>query len=92
MADGFHIQLDEHLAERLADAAALAGMTPEAYAASLLGDALRASEGVSHPDDDGWAEDMAALDEYDRTGVATPFNEVMDRIRAKIQAKMAERP
>lgn len=92
MADGFHIELDRDLAERLADAAALAGMTPETYAVSVLGDALRDPSGVSEPGGDGWAEDLAALDEYDRTGIAKPFRDVMDRIEAKIRAKLAERP
>ncbi|NBB16619.1 hypothetical protein GVN21_14745 [Caulobacter sp. SLTY] len=82
MADGFDIHVDRDRAGKLADVAEAAGLTPEAYVLSLVDQAIAGN-------DDGWAEDMARLAEYDLTGVASPAKEVFDRIEAKIRARMA---
>ena len=82
MADGFEVHVDQDRAVKLANAAEAAGLTPEAYVLSLVDQAIAGN-------DNGWAEDMARLAEYDRTGVALPANEVLDRIEAKIRARMA---
>ncbi|NBU26924.1 MAG: hypothetical protein EBS42_01530 [Caulobacteraceae bacterium] len=87
MADGFDIHLDEDRARRLAEAATMAGQTPEAFALSVIDEAL----GLSVTADLDWAEDMARLTEYDRTGVSIPLDDAMDHVEARIRERAASR-
>lgn len=81
MADGADIHLDPERAERLRVAAEAAGVTPEAYALNAIDSAI----------DDDWAEDIAALEEYDRTGISYSVEEVMAELRANVEARQAQR-
>ncbi|MBS0297887.1 MAG: hypothetical protein JSR45_16385 [Proteobacteria bacterium] len=67
MADGFHIELDSETTDLLKAAAEAAGVAPEAYAQTLLTTALS----------EDWAEDLARLAEYDRTGEYVTVEEAM---------------
>jgi len=75
MADGgLHIELDEALAARIRAAASGAGMTPEAYASSMLRTAL-----------DDLSETSARLAEYDRTGVAYALEDVVAEFEQRVR-------
>jgi len=87
MADGFDIHLDEDRARRLAEAATMAGQTQEAFAPSVIDEAL----GLSETADLDWAEDMARATEYDRTGNGSPLDEAFDRITARLTEALARR-
>ncbi|MDB5469030.1 MAG: antitoxin [Caulobacter sp.] len=89
MADGFDIHLDKDRAERVTQAAALAGLTPEAYVLSLVDENLDLWAGLAEPADGGWAEDMARLERYRRTGVAIPLKTAMDEIKAELDERLA---
>lgn len=84
MADGgMTLQIDEALTEQLRVAAAASGETVEEFA-------RRALEMWSE-DRGGWEEDIAAFEEYDRTGVGRPADEVMAEFRASIEAHFAKK-
>jgi hypothetical protein len=89
MADGFDIHLDEDRARRLAEAATMAGQTPEAFALAVIDEAIQ--DRIEVAADDSWAEDMARLAEYDRTGVSIPLADAMDRVEARIRERATSR-
>ena len=89
MADGFDIHVDKDRAERVAQAAAFAGLTPEAYVLSLVDESLDLWAGLAEPADGGWAEDMERLERFKRDGVAIPLDVAMDEIKAELQARLA---
>lgn len=81
MADGFQIDVEGERAAKLKAAADAAGMTPVDFAMSALDRVL----------DDDWAEDLAALEEYDRTGEFVTLDAALEEFNAALQAKLAER-
>ncbi|PLR28746.1 hypothetical protein SGCZBJ_00925 [Caulobacter zeae] len=81
MADGADIHLDPERAERLRVAAQAAGVTPEVFAINAIDQAI----------DDDWAEALQSLEEYERTGVSYPAEEVLAEFRANIEARLAAR-
>jgi hypothetical protein len=87
MADGFDIHVGSDLARRLAEEAELTGQTPEDVALSILAEAFEAPD----PDHLDWAEDVRRAEEYDRTGNGSTVQEAFSRIRARLNAKLAER-
>jgi hypothetical protein len=82
MADGFHIDVDGERAAKLKAAADAAGMTLVDYAMEALDRAIEA---------DDWAEDLAALEDYDRTGEFVPLEAALEEFNAALQATLAER-
>jgi len=76
--DGFRIELDEALGARLREAANAAGQSTDAYASTLISQAL----------DDRWAEAKARLAEYDRTGEYVDAKEAMAAVRARIAERL----
>ena len=86
MADGaLTLTLDDATVARLAEAAALAGQTPEAYAADRL------AETLSPPLAYDWTEANARLAEYDRTGAYVTLEEWSAAFRADVEARLASR-
>ncbi len=81
MADGADIHLDPERAERLRLAAKAAGMTPEAFAISAIDSAI----------DDDWLEAIASLEDYERTGVSYPAEEILAEFRANVETRLAAR-
>lgn len=81
MADGFHIDVEGERAAKLKAAADAAGMSPVDFAMNALDRAL----------EDDWAEDLAALEDYDRTGEFVPLEAALEEFNAALQAKLAER-
>ena len=82
MADGADIHLDPERAERLRISAEAAGLSPEAYALRAIDQAM----------DGDWAEAIAALDDYDRTGVSVSAEEALARFRTRVEDRLAQRP
>jgi len=82
MADGADIHIDAERAERLKAAAEVAGLSPEAYALQALDRAM----------DDDWAEALASLEEFDRTGQSVPAEEALETFRRKVEQRRAQRP
>ena len=81
MADGeFIVKLDPDTADRLKAAADAAGQTVSDYASALIADGL----------DDDWAEDFAALEEYDRTGVSHSVEEGMAAFDAAMKVQLGK--
>jgi hypothetical protein len=74
MADGFVLEIDAEMAERLKAAAEAAGVAPEAYALDVLKGAL----------DQDWVEDLRRLAEYERTGDSVSVEEAMAHFDAAI--------
>ena len=81
MADGADIHLDPERAAKLKAAADAAGVSLEAYALRALDQAL----------DDDWSETLAALDDYDRTGVSYAAEDAIAEFRANVEAGLAKR-
>ena len=79
MADGADIHLDPQRTARLKAAADAAGISLEAYALQALDQAL----------DDEWSEAIAALEEYDRTGISYAAEDVLAEFRANVEAGLA---
>ena len=81
MADGTDIHLDAERAERLKAAAQVAGLSPEDYALKALDRAM----------DDDWAEAIAALEEFDRTGHSVAAEDALhgfqDRLKQRLNAR-----
>lgn len=76
MADGeVTVKLDAETTQRLAAVAEAAGQTVTDYVRDLIKDSLS---------DDDWAEDLAALDEYDRTGVSYSVEEAVEHFRGEL--------
>jgi len=83
MADGsLIIELDDEMAARLETAAKAAGETPDAFARRVLADAL---------EDVHWAEAIASLAEYDRTGESFSVEEVFAELRERVAGLRAAR-
>jgi len=81
--DGMTLKIDAELTERLRAAAEAAGESVESFATRAL---------VLFSDDyPGWEEDLADLEDYDRTGVAEPAAKVMAEFRASVEAHFAKR-
>lgn len=86
MADGaLTLTLDDATVARLAEAAALVGQTPEAYAADRLAETL--SPTLAHD----WTEANARLAEYDRTGEYVTLEEWSAAFKADVEARLARR-
>lgn len=104
------LTLDDDLLARVEAAAALAGLSPEAWAALRVSDALEA-HGLredaavfdAEAPADGWVDDrtpearafqhaasLAALEEYDRTGISFPFEDWAAEFRADVEARLAK--
>jgi predicted transcriptional regulator len=74
MADGaLTIELDGLLADEVRAAAKARGLSPEEYVRQQLAFDIALGDEF---DDDDIAEDVAALAEYDRTGMGVPADEV----------------
>lgn len=81
MADGFDIHLDDERAAQLRAAASMADMSPEDYAALLIGNGLaQAPLRTIDPDP---AIDRAIIDHAVATGEFKPWSEVRDRLLAR---------
>lgn len=86
MADGaLTLTLDDATAERLANAARQAGMTPEAYALERLSADLNV---ITHD----WTEADRRLAEYDRTGEFITLEEWAAGFRSDVATRLANRP
>ena len=86
MADGaLTLTLDDETAARLETAARQAGLTPEAYAAATLSDALETWP-PGAPFDTTEAE--KALAEYDRTGEYETLEEWSAAFEADVKARL----
>jgi hypothetical protein len=84
MADGsMTLEIDAELAERLRVAAEAAGESIESFARRALF--------LFSDDYPGWDEDLADLEEYDRTGVGEPAAKVMSEFRASVEAHFSKR-
>ena len=81
MADGADIHLDPQRAARLRAAADAAGVSLETYALQALDQAL----------DDDWSGAIAALEDYDRTGVSYAAEDALAEFRANVEAGLAKR-
>lgn len=78
MADGeIRVKLDDTTVQRLEAVAEAAGQSVDAYVRDLI--AERLDEGSD------WAGDMAALGEYDRTGVSYSVEEAMEMYDAAVR-------
>lgn len=83
MADGaLTLTLDDETAARLEAAAREAGLSPEAWATSMLSDALQ------EPSYD-WAEADRRLAEYDQTGAFVTLGDALARFDEALEAKLA---
>ena len=82
MADGkLTLKLDDDTVRRLRAAADAAGVTMDRIAADLIADGL----------DHDWAQALASLAEYDRTGVSYSLDEAMNLARNDLEEKLAAR-
>lgn len=89
------IELDESTRARLEVAAAAAGLSVEAYVLEVVRAAV-SSPGVAEgaatfegPYD--WTEANRRLEEYDRTGVSIPLEDVLRDVRADLEARLASK-
>jgi len=72
MADGeIRVKLDDATVQRLENVAEAAGQSVDEFVRNLIANRL----------DDDWSEDLAALEEYDRTGVSYSVEEAMTHFR-----------
>jgi uncharacterized protein (DUF1778 family) len=79
--DGFKLEVDSALAERLKLAAAAAGESVQDFALQALRSAA----------DDDWAEDYARIAEYEATGRSIPVDQAMAEFRAAVEARFAKK-
>ncbi len=89
------IELDESTRARLEAAAAAAGLSVEDYVLEVVRAAV-SSPGVAEgaaafegPHD--WTEANRRLEEYDRTGISIPLEDVLRDIRADLEARLASK-
>ena len=83
MADGeLTVKVDADTAQRLEALAEAAGQSVGEYVRDLIVHSL--------PDDD-WAEDIAAFEEYERTGLSYSVEEAMAHFDAAVKAHLAKR-
>ena len=78
MADGFQIEIDAEMAERLKAAAQAAGVEPATYALEVLGSAL----------DSDWTESLKRLEEYDRTGESISLEEALKEFHGAVEDEL----
>ncbi|MDO9335087.1 MAG: hypothetical protein Q7T61_01675 [Caulobacter sp.] len=85
MADGeFTLKLDEETARRLRETAKARGVTPEALGAQILTDDLLLSPndfdlpGIEDAELPGVEEDLLDIEEFDRTRMGVPWEEIRD--------------
>lgn len=77
MADTLTISLPGPLADDLRAAAAACDLTVEEYVSlALSAEARRASEALGWDKNESWDEDIAEIEEYDRTGIAVAWEDV----------------
>ena len=81
MADGFTLEIDADLAERLKAAAEAAGESVEVFARSI----------IQHGLEDDWAEDFRRLAEYEATGEWVSIDEAFGEARAELEKRLAAR-
>lgn len=82
MADGdLTLKLDDETVERLRAAADAVGRTVQDYAAGLISEGLEVD----------WAEDLARIAEYDRTGESISVEEALDHFDRELEKRLAER-
>jgi hypothetical protein len=82
MADGdLILKLDDETSRRLKEAAEAAGRPVSEYAAELIGVGLNSD----------WTESIAALAEYDRTGVSYSLEEGMAAFDAAVEARFGQK-
>ena len=87
MADGeMTLKFDSSTLAGVAEAAASAGVTPEAWTEQLVRDALAENERAR------WAVSLARLEAYDRGESRTyTVDEVFNELRQRVAAKRASR-
>lgn len=77
MADGdLTLKLDDETVERLRAAADAVGRTVQDYAAGLISEGLEVD----------WAEDLARIAEYDRTGESISVEEALDHFDRELES------
>ena len=82
MADGeLTLRLDDETARRLQAAAEAAGRSVDDYASGLIAAGL----------EEGWAEDLRRLEEYDRTGEYISLEEGLTFFRNAVEERLAAR-
>ncbi len=81
MADGTDIHLDARRTERLKAAAGVAGLSLEDYALKALDRAM----------DDDWAEAIAALEEFDRTGHSVAAEDALRQFQEGLAQRLNAR-
>jgi len=79
MADGFDFHLNDERAVKLRAAASAAGVDATELVMQIIDTAL----------DDGWAEDMRRIAEYERTGESISAEDWMQGLRDGIAARRA---
>ena len=80
MADGFTLEIDADMAERLKAAAEAAGESVEVFARSIIRHRL---------EDEDWAEDFRRLAEYDATGEFVSAEDALEEARLALEARLA---
>lgn len=89
------IEFDESMRARVDAAAAAAGMSVEDYVLEIVRAAVSSpdvAEGVTAfegPHD--WTEANRRLEEYDRTGVSIPLEDVLRDVRADLETRLASK-
>lgn len=77
MTEALTITLPTPLADDLRAAAEACEISVEEYVRlALSAEARRASEALGWDADESWEQDIADIEEYDRTGIAVPWQEV----------------
>jgi hypothetical protein len=80
MADGeFLVKLDDEMTRRLQAAAEASGQSVDGFLTGLIADRLEVNR---------FSEALAALEEYDRTGVSHDAATEMAAFRARVAAKV----
>ncbi|WP_293904440.1 DUF6290 family protein [Phenylobacterium sp.] len=80
MADGeIRVKVDDETEQRLKALAEAAGLSVSDYVRDIISDSLQ---------DDDLAEDLAALEEYDRTGVSYSVEEAMAHFRSELDGQV----
>ena len=89
MADGFMIEITGAQAAEVEAAAKACGMSVEDYARAMLQLGLNSQ---THRADLDVAEDIAAFEEYERTGMAIPHEEVIEWLRSVASGDPVPKP
>jgi hypothetical protein len=88
MADGFHVDIDDDLAERLSRAAAAAGMTKGEFACLVLEQHLFDYDAYDWDDDD---PRLVLAGVAEPTEGARPLDEVMGEFKAELEKRLARK-